>query len=192
YSDKLGTYLVRLSQQPLNEQDNSTVNMLLFTLSDLTSIDDYSNRIAEAFRGKDKDRVSFTPEAEEELAIFLHALQRVTSDAIDVLVRQDETDALRIEPLGEVVHDLTKKLRKRHLKRVREGRCTVEHGIHFLEIVNSADRISEHCSHIGSRLIELKAGELDMHEYKKTIRSDERFDRLYREYRTKYKLPPKK
>lgn len=192
YSDKLGTYLVRLSQQPLNEQDNSTVNMLLFTLSDLTSIDDYSNRIAEAFRGKDKDRVSFTPEAEEELAIFLHALQRVTSDAIDVLVRQDEADALRIEPLGEVVHDLTKKLRKRHLKRVREGRCTVEHGIHFLEIVNSADRISEHCSHIGSRLIELKAGELDMHEYKKTIRSDERFDRLYREYRTKYKLPPKK
>ena len=57
--------------------------------------------------------------------------------------------ARRIEPVEEVVDDLVATLRANHIRRVRDGQCTVYAGLAFLDILVNAERIADQCSNLG-------------------------------------------
>jgi len=57
--------------------------------------------------------------------------------------------ARHIEPMEEVVDDLVNSLHDNHIARLRDGKCKVNSGIIFLDILTNIERISDICSNIG-------------------------------------------
>ena len=57
--------------------------------------------------------------------------------------------ARHIEPVEEVVDDMVATLRSNHIKRLRNGQCTVYAGLEFLDILINIERIADQCSNIG-------------------------------------------
>ena len=75
--------------------------------------------------------------------------------------------AAQVEPLEEVIDVLAERLRDQHILRLKDGVCSIDTGVVFLDVLNNAERISDHCSNVAARLIGMDAGEdYDSHTLK--------------------------
>ena len=79
--------------------------------------------------------------------------KKILNHTINAFERRDIEAARHIEPLEEVMDDLTNTLHDNHLTRLREGNCSVRAGIVFLDILANMERIADICSNIGIAVI---------------------------------------
>ena len=92
--------------------------------------------------------------------------------------------------LEQVIDNLKAELRARHTKRLQAGECTIETGMLFFDIINSFERIADHCSNLAVCIIELSQGSYQTHRYLKSVKSQEnaRFMKSFEDYLRKYAL----
>lgn len=102
----------------------------------------------------------------------------------------DEVMALDVEPLEQVVDRLIRKSKKRHIKRLQDGICTIELDLMVSDLFNDLERISDHCSNIATSILQIKEGAVEKHELINRMRSMENvdFSRKYDEFKAKYPL----
>ena len=84
-------------------------------------------------------------------------------------------------------------MRDHHIKRLRKGKCTIELGIIFEDLLTNLERVADHCSNIGVCLIQVSEDSLDTHEYLDIdIKKDESFAAEVLAMKQKYSLPKNK
>ena len=191
FEDKLGSYLVKLSGFELSDTDSRMISTLLHTIGDFERIGDHATTILQAAREiKDKDIV-FSDTAMVELNHIKSALYEIASITLAAFVDDNLEKAREVEPLEEVIDDLTDLIKTRHINRLQSGECTIEHGFVLNDMLISFERISDHCSNVAAALIELENYSFERHKYLRRLktRDDENFKALYQEFSSKYGLP---
>ena len=191
YEDELGNYLVKLGSRDLSERDSRTISMILHCIGDFERISDHAVNIAETAEELHRKKLRFSSKAREELEVMTSALREVLDTAVDVFTREDAAKAEEVEPLEETIDDLSRKLRKRHVGRLRAGECTIELGFVLADLVTNYERISDHCSNVAIALLQSGAEGQEAHEYAEKLHRGENadFQRAYEAYRKKYTLP---
>lgn len=191
YEDRLGTYLVQIGNKNLLARDSQSVTMLLHLIGDFERISDHALNIMEACKEINKKELSFSDKAKEELSIYKDAVAEILVMAIDAFIEDDLEKARMVEPLEEVIDHLQIELKKRHIKRLRKGKCTIEMGFVFSDFLTNLERVADHCSNIAVCLIQIKENSFEMHEYVNELRKteDKDFIAYYTRYNKKYKLP---
>lgn len=191
YEDELGSYLVKLSNRNLSAEDGRTLSMILHCISDFERIADHAINIQETAKKLKDKKIQFSEKAVGELQVFSRAITDILELSVGVFEREDEEAAGRIEPLEEVVDRLNKKVKKRHVKRLQSGKCTIEAGLVLNDLATNLERVADHCSNIGVCVIQLKEDAFDTHEYLDTLdKGDETpFHENYLMYKGMYKLP---
>ena len=91
---------------------------------------------AEELRGKG---IEFSETAQQELQVLGEALREIMDYAYRSFTAVDAQTARRIEPVEEVVDDMVATLRTNHIRRLRDGQCTVYAGLVFLDILINAE-----------------------------------------------------
>ena len=96
-----------------------------------------------------------------------------------------------MEPLEEVIDFLNEEIKKRHIKRLRKGKCTIEMGFILSDITTSFERISDHCSNVALAVLQIEDDIFDTHEYMIKLKqnSGEEFDRAVLRIKEHYVLP---
>ena len=191
FEDKLGSYLVKLSGFELSDADSRMISTLLHTIGDFERIGDHATTILQAAREiKDKDIV-FSDTAMIELNHIKSALDEIVSITLAAFVDDNLEKAREVEPLEEVIDDLTDLIKTRHINRLQSGECTIEHGFVLNDMLISFERISDHCSNVAAALIELENYSFERHKYLRRLKSrdDENFKALYQDFSAKYGLP---
>lgn len=171
YEDELGTYLVKLSSRHLTERDSQELSVLLHCIGDFERISDHAINIMESAREMDKKELVFSRKAQEELAVFTGAIKDIINTSILVFQEEDLKLAAMVEPLEEVIDYLSAEVKKRHIKRLRKGKCTIEMGFVLSDITTNYERVSDHCSNIALCLLQLNESSFDTHEYQDNITS---------------------
>lgn len=188
YEDLLGSYLVKLSSCDLNDADSHEASMLLHLIGDFERISDHAVNIAEAAQELGEKKLSFSDAAFEEI----HVLFSAVSEVIELSMSAFETGSIdlarRVEPLEQVVDDLTKELKRRHIDRLQSGTCTIELGFILSDLSTNCERVADHCSNIAAALIEGAQGSFEMHGYTGRATESPDFRLSYQEYRGKYAL----
>ena len=191
YEDVLGSYLVKLSSQSMDERDSHEVTKLLHIIGDLERISDHSvNLVDSAEEIKDKSLI-FSEEAKAELDVLYAAVSEIVTMTEQALNTSDLELAARIEPLEQVIDDLRDDIKIHHIHRLKKSDCTVEHGFVLSDILTNLERVSDHCSNIGGCLIEMaKNDSLDLHDYLHRVHlGGMEYKELFNEYKEKYALP---
>lgn len=191
YEDELGTYLVKLSRQNLSVHDSHTLSIVLHCIGDFERISDHAINIMEAAQEMHDKKLIFSPKAEEELKVFSRAVQDIVEKAYAVFRDQDEKLAQKVEPLEAVVDELNQEVKKRHIRRLREGKCTIELGFILSDITTSLERVADHCSNIAVRVTQVREDTYDTHGYLNSVKNEdsEIFRGLVLEEEEKYFLP---
>lgn len=190
YEDKIGTYLVKVSASELTTQQNEDLYQFLHAITDLERISDHATNISENAREIHDKSIELSPDAVRELKVMQAAVKEVLGLAIRALTEQDEISAHMVEPLEELIDDLSDEMKHRHVDRLQKGICTLQHGFVFNDLVTNFERISDHCSNIAVAMIELEQDEFDTHDYVESLmnRKDEEFAKYFDRFKEKYSL----
>ncbi len=191
YEDQLGTYLLRLSTKDLSKEDGHRLSLMLHSLGDIERISDLAVNILLAVEQMHKKELIFSKKAMDELAVYSKALKDILTMTVDAFEQNDRYKAALVQPLEELMDDMNKELKKRHVKRLRKGKCTIELGLSLSDISDTYERISDHCSNIATCVIQVEDDELDAHEHHKEVKEQDAkwYDEQYRAYEQKYALP---
>ncbi len=189
YEDILGSYLIKLSAKDLSLVDSRRLSVLLHCIRDLERISDHAINISELMAEMDDKKLSFSGKAKDELVVFTGAVSDIVEKTVRIFIANDIAEARHIEPLEEVIDRLQVKIRDHHIKRLRKGKCTVELGIIFEDLITNLERISDHCSNIGVCMIQVSEDSLDTHEYlARDIRKGDGFVSEFEALQKKYTL----
>ena len=189
YEDELGTYMVKLSQHHLSEKDSHELSIILHCLSDFERISDHAVTLVNASSEMKEKKQEFSKKAKEELAVFTQAVKDIVEVSFDVFEKEDVTKAMLVEPLEEVIDQLQTEVKKRHVKRLQKGKCTIEMGFVLSDVITSYERIADHCSNIAVCLMQVNEDGYDTHGYLKDMKHKEKFSNQFNEYKEKYLLP---
>lgn len=191
YEDQLGTYLLWLSTKDLSKEDGHRLSLMLHSLGDIERISDLAVNILLAVEQMHKKELIFSKKAMDELAVYSKALKDILTMTVNAFEQNDRYKAALVQPLEELMDDMNKELKKRHVKRLRKGKCTIELGLSLSDISDTYERISDHCSNIATCVIQVEDDELDAHEHRKEVKEQDAkwYDEQYRAYEQKYALP---
>lgn len=191
YEDELGTYMVRLSSKMLSEKDSQTLSLLLHNIGDFERICDHAVNIMESCREMQKKELEFSKKAKEELSVFSGAVRDIMNLAVQAFESADSEKAVHVEPLEEVIDTLNAEVKKRHIKRLTKGKCTIELGFILSDMTTSFERISDHCSNIAVSILQIKDDSFETHEYLNALKTEENteFNMEYEITKAKYRLP---
>ena len=81
--------------------------------------------------------------------------------------------ATKVEPLEEVIDTLNDEVKKKHVKRLRKGKCTIELGFVLSDITTNFERIADHCSNIAVCIIQTNEDGFDTHEYLDNLKEND-------------------
>ena len=189
YEDILGTYLVKLSSLSISADDNAEAAMLLKAINDFERIGDHSVNLMESAQEIHEKELSFSDAAKQELAVLLSAVSDIVELSFRAFGSNDLSAAMAVEPLEEVVDDLTDAMRSGHIQRLQQGSCSIETGFVWTDLLTSLERVGDHCSNIAGCVIDLHRHDMNTHEaLRQNRKGNARFDKLYAEYSAKYHL----
>ena len=191
YEDQLGTYLVKLGQKQVSEKDNHTLSIILHCLSDFERISDHAVSVKKAAEEMHTKGLSFSKKAAEELEVYTQAIKDTVDVAFKVFKEEDDTNAIQVELLEEVVDYLKAELKQRHVKRLQKAKCTIEMGFVHSDIITSYERVTDHCSNIVVCIKEVAEDNLAPHGYLEEMKEKDRegFKKKYKELKKRYVLP---
>lgn len=194
YEDALGSYLVNLTGTNLPVQDNRAVNTLLYTIGDFERIADHAVAIAKAGEEMAQKKMHFSDPAKKELAVLEKAVQAVVQRTLTAFENNDLEQAMKVEPLEQVVDVLVKEVKSRHVQRLRDGLCTMEYGFVLEDLLTSYERIADHCSNVAVEMLQVAEGKLEAHEYLNALKSGAlsqsvEYAERFRKYRQRYGFP---
>jgi len=190
YEDVLGTYLVKLCSKNLSPRDSALASKMLHSIGDFERISDHAVNIVCVAKEMYEKEIYFSEKAVRELDVVICALIEILDNTTKAYINNDIELAKKIEPLEQVIDKISNELKLRHIKRLREGRCTIELGFIFSDLLNDIERISDHCSNIAVCMIELKEESFGTHEYLYEFKhNDDTFKDDYKKYKEKYVLP---
>ena len=190
YEDKLGTYLVRLSNNELGDSTSHEIARMLHNIGDFERIGDHALNICKLSEEMHQKEISFSKEAINELSIVSDAVKEIMEITIESFKNDDLILAEKVEPLEQVIDNLKDKLKATHIKRLQNGECTIELGFIFTDLIANYERVSDHCSNIAVYTMQLPTDKLDTHKYLNKIKSQStgNFVDEYRSYSEKYKI----
>lgn len=190
YEDKLGTYLVRLSNHSLSEKDSHKVARLLHGIGDFERMGDHALNICKVAEEMHTKNIKFSDEATKELATVTEAITEILDMTVDSFINNDAETASHVEPLEQVIDKLKKTLKARHVARLQNNECTIELGFVFTDLLSNYERVSDHCSNIAVYTMQLSSDTLDTHKYLRKIKNSNvgEFMDDYNMYEKKYSV----
>ena len=191
YEDALGTYIMKISTKNLKKEDSEMLNVMLHCIGDFERISDYACNLCDSARELQQKNMQFSPKAETELDILSSAVREAVDISFDAFKSNNKNEADKVEPLEELIDTLAVELKARHIRRLREGKCTIELGFAHSDILNNLERVADHCSNIAVDVIQSDQLEFDAHEYLDRIKNkdNQQFARDNKTYKEKYRLP---
>lgn len=152
-TDKVDTYLTDLSPHVKEDLHVRILTEYHKVVKEFERLGDCAVKIADNAAELSKDDVHFSDEAIKELQVGVTLTKELLQTTMLAFAKRDIDAARSIEPLEEVMDDLTNTLHDNHLARIREGNCSVKNGIVFLDILANMSRIADICSNIGVAVI---------------------------------------
>ena len=155
------------------------MSIVLHSIGDFERISDHAVNIMEAAREMDKKKLTFSKKAEAELKVFCQAVRDIVENSYKVFTEQDRQLAQTIEPLEEVIDGLNQELKKRHIRRLRNGKCT------------SLERVADHCSNISVCVTQVRDDAYETHSYLDSVKNEDggMFRGMVLQAEEKYMLP---
>ena len=189
FEDILGSYLVKLSRQKLDEDLSTESVKLLKVIGDFERISDHSVNILESAEELKEKGIAFSEQGAKEMATLCEAVKEISYLASKAFKENSLEVAKKVEPLEQVIDELKETLRTRHILRWQKEECTVEAGFIWSDLLTNLERISDHCSNIAVCVADAMSNTMNVHESLKEFRMNSKsFTEKYSAYSNKYSI----
>ena len=137
-------YMVELSRKPLSDANSIIVHGMISSINNIERMGDHLTDVARLVESKIKKNLVFSDAAIEELKQLIELISWMYDNTIILLKERNLELVKSTIELEDKVDDLCKEFANNHIIRLEAGKCTVESGVIFLDIINHFERIADH------------------------------------------------
>ncbi|MCL2396702.1 MAG: Na/Pi cotransporter family protein [Defluviitaleaceae bacterium] len=143
-------YLARVSQSGMSNKMSLRHTGLLHAANDIERVSDHADNIADLAIEAIDGNIVFSDEAADEIRDIFGLVTEAYGTAI--LALKDSNMALvpKVKELEAKIDAKEEAFRATHIQRLREGRCTADSGVIFLDIIINFERIGDHSNNISN------------------------------------------
>lgn len=151
---RITEYLVSLSRGRLGPRESEAIADLLHAVNDVERIGDHAVNMIELCETKAERNASFSDEARVELLAMSAAVSELAVQIERAFAAADPAPAQAVVERQAELGELAEELRSHHIRRLEEGKCSLEAGILFLDAVAHLERAAEHLRNVARIIIE--------------------------------------
>ena len=187
YEDIIATYLLKLSEKQLDSKSGAEATLYLKAIGDFERISDHAVNVLESAEELREKKIDFTEGAKAELLRMREAVTEILELSMDVFRNNNTELADSVEPLETVIDRMKENMRTAHIKRLVDGKCSIEAGFVWSDLLTNFERTADHCSNIAGGILDAASGNMDIHRVLRAKKeSADTFTSLYERYREKY------
>ena len=153
YENELGAYMVSLSGKDLAEHEGHLLSTMLHSIGDFERLSDHAVTIRNAAEEMHRKQMKFSEHAQQELDEYIAQVQKVMDTTLSCFKHHDAALAQRVFPMREMAESLSSNARKNHIRRLKEGKCTIELGFVQSDLLTSMESIVAHCENVAETVI---------------------------------------
>ncbi|OIJ21487.1 sodium-dependent phosphate transporter [Anaerobacillus alkalidiazotrophicus] len=150
---KITDYLIQVSSHSLSNQDTKVHHTLMNTIRDFERIGDHMENIMELVEYQITNKVKFSESAIADLEEMFELTLSTLRQAIKALDLEDIDEARAVLEKEKKIDKMERELRKKHILRLNENRCTGQAGIVYVDIISNLERIGDHAVNIAEEVI---------------------------------------
>lgn len=168
-------FLVKIGNLELTEQENKSVTSLIKIESELEKIGDYTYKLSKLIENMNNKELKFSEIANKELNLIYNIAEDVLTKTIETWKNGNLNIVIEIQALKEIAEMYREKFKKQHIERLKDGKCSVDTGIAFIEILSVYEKIIDHCANITIAATNYKGDEeyITKHEYLNMLYAEE-------------------
>lgn len=151
--EAISYYVAKVFQQDVNSAQAKILTSAISISADLERIGDHATAIVELADYKEKHNLPFSQEAVEELNEMLDKAVESVRTVVEALEIGDKRKAASIIPMDDVLDELERNLRSRHIQRLNKGICYPASGVVFLDMLSHLERIGDHAVNIAEEIM---------------------------------------
>lgn len=190
YNDKLAAYLTKVNGEDLSYADSLRTTSLMHCLTDLERISDHAANVVECVTQMQRTQAEFSEKATQEMQVYADALNDILNRTITSFINGDAELAKTVEPLESVIDELTKTIKKNHMRRMNKGKCTIDLGLILTDLTMNYERVADHCSNIAVYTMQLQDTAIEEHSYTEQMDAAQsaEFAKLTADFKLKYQI----
>ncbi|WP_245579635.1 Na/Pi cotransporter family protein [Alteribacter aurantiacus] len=150
---KITDYLVKISANSLSAHDSEEHSMLMDTVRDIERVGDHMENLVELGEYKIANKVKMSELATEDITEMFDLTIETLQQAINALENKDMIAARSVVLKEEQIDKMERQLRKKHIMRLNEGKCSGAAGIIFVDMISNLERIGDHAVNIAEAVI---------------------------------------
>ena len=168
---KITDYLAEMfSAGVLTEEQATQTARMMYILSDVERISSLCKDISDSIQDKIDGTYEFTREAMLELEQSLRKVENMYTDTFLMIESGEKEKARDILRQKDQIMDLDLNMKKAHMNRVANGKCSASLTAPFSKVLHAIDRIGNSCVNIAEAI----SGQVDFHYFmieddKKTV-----------------------
>lgn len=189
YEDKLGNYIVKIGKNGLDDKQQAISSELLSVIGDFERLSDHAANISESAAEIFDKKIVFSDEATKEIGILIEATGEILTLATSAFMERRRDLATKVEPLEEVIDEMTKLFKSNHIERVSQNSCTIVTGFVYSDLLTNFERVADHCSNIAFAVMHSYDINAEEHMYTANVAGSNEFKNYYKQYFEKYVLP---
>lgn len=150
---RITDYLIEVSSSGISPIESTRHITLMETVRDIERIGDHSENIIELIDYRDVNKVVLTEDAMDDLSNMFSLTIETVQKAMDALDTNDMDSAKMVAQQEDLIDKMERKFRKNHIVRLNEGKCTVQGGMVFVDIVSNLERIGDHAVNVAEAIL---------------------------------------
>jgi len=156
--EKIVNYLASLfAKDTLTDEQGVIVSNLLHVASDIERIGDHCKNIGEFAEEKISNSYEFSSEAYAEIDDCFALAKNMVSESIAALEFGEGEEAIsaayKIRTYEAEMNTKEDFLRKQHMTRLNEGKCSPEFTVIYTDVVHNIEKIGDYCNNIADAVL---------------------------------------
>ena len=152
---KIVCYMASISStDTVTEKQAAQLSGLMHVAADIEHVGDYCENIAVFAEEKTKNKYEFSDAACAEIYECFDHAARMLRDSIEALETGDYRVAKGVKEQEEQLNHIEVLLRKQHMKRISEKKCSPEFTVIYTDVIHNIERIGDCCDNIANAVLD--------------------------------------
>ena len=146
-------YMVSANRYDLPLKDRERLGGLFHVIIDVERIGDHAVNIMDDALKEKKQKIEFSSDGINELKVMYDKVIEIFEKVREIFVKEDDSTFEEINKLEDTIDQMKIDWQEDHVERMAAGKCSIESGLIFTDLIIGYERIADHAINIAYSIL---------------------------------------